>query len=152
VGPACRDEHSLNRNPPSPNSDNLSRLTEFTGRFRGRFIELMSDVDARVAAEGLRLLATLVKTKQLPLSDIEGAYELLADEDEAVRRGAAALVAQLLEEQGAEAEAEREAAAQVRGGLVVVLWRGVRGCEQAPLVGFVLQPWSTHPHHHSQPT
>jgi len=116
-------------------ADNLPRLTEFTGRFRGRFVELMSDVDARVAAEGLRLLADLVRTKQLPLSEVRGAYQLLADEDKSVRRGAAGLVAQLLEEQG-QAAAERGAAAaqaQVaeRGGRA----RSKKGAKASPAKG-----------------
>jgi hypothetical protein len=43
---------------------------------------------------------------------VRAAYQLLADEDEAVRKGAAGLVVQMLEEAGAEAQAlaEREAA------------------------------------------
>lgn len=156
-------------------SDNLPRLTEFTGRFKGRFVELMNDIDSTVAAAGLKLLSVLVKAKQvcrgplnwkqwhvdpwnqsltsldpqnspltllqggapvlrhrhslplsplplspqLPLSDVRGAYQLLADDNEAVRRGAAALVTQLLAEQGAEAQAqaEKEAAAKVGGML-----------------------------------
>ena len=58
--------------------------------------------------------------RQLPLEEVRGAYHLLADDDEAVRRGAAGLVAQLLEGEGAEAvaAAERDAAAQVRGALL----------------------------------
>ena len=99
-------------------ADNLPRLGEFTGRFRARFVELMGDVDARVAAEGLRLLAALVRAGQLPLADVRGAYRLLADGDADVRRGAAALVALLLEEAGAEARAaaEERAAAAGEGG------------------------------------
>ncbi|GBF99460.1 hypothetical protein Rsub_11946 [Raphidocelis subcapitata] len=112
-------------------SDNLPRLTEFTGRFRARFVELMSDVDGSVAAAGLRLLSVLVKAKQLPLSDVHGAYQLLADGEEAVRRGAAGLVAQLLEEQGAEAQAaaERDAAGQ---GAAADRGRGRAGKKGAP--------------------
>ena len=60
--PTC---HGLRPPSRTQRSDNLPRLTEFTGRFRARFVELMSDVDAAVAAEGLRLLAQLVKTKQV---------------------------------------------------------------------------------------
>ncbi|KAI8472835.1 MAG: hypothetical protein J3K34DRAFT_457586 [Monoraphidium minutum] len=103
-------------------SDNLPRLSEFTGRFRARFVELMGDVDDAVAAAGLRMLAVLVAAKQLPLSEVKGAYQLLADGDEGVRRGAAALVARLLEETGAEAraaaerEAAQEAAAKAKKG------------------------------------
>jgi hypothetical protein len=42
-------------------SDNVPRLQDFTLRFTPRFCELMHDVDAGVAAAGLRLLALLVE-------------------------------------------------------------------------------------------
>jgi hypothetical protein len=70
VAPAQASHHACCRLLPLPlpppllllhASDNVSRMVDFSSRFRPRFLELMHDVDDGVAAAGLRLLALLVR-------------------------------------------------------------------------------------------
>ena len=49
---------------------NVSPLHEFTQRFRQRIAELARDVDDTVAAAGVRLLAHLVATQELPAEQV----------------------------------------------------------------------------------
>ncbi|EFJ51319.1 hypothetical protein VOLCADRAFT_88020 [Volvox carteri f. nagariensis] len=85
----------------------LPLLHDFIGRFTGRFKELPYDIDEEAAVLGVRLLARLVAVgaltdAQLPAADC---YRLLIDKLPAIRRSAAELAGQLLQEDAAKLEA-----------------------------------------------
>uniref|UniRef100_A0A383WKN0 SCD domain-containing protein n=1 Tax=Tetradesmus obliquus TaxID=3088 RepID=A0A383WKN0_TETOB len=81
-------------------SENVPRLHEFAARFTTRFTELMSDIDEGVAAAALRLLAQLVQHGVLKHEAVSDVFAVLSQENAALRRAAAGLAVQLLEEHG----------------------------------------------------
>jgi len=84
-------------------------LRAFTERFEARFLQLVDDVDDAVAAQGVRLLALLVREGELDAAAARGSARLLTDASSAPARAAAAeLVAGLITGEG------EAAAAQVR--------------------------------------
>ena len=92
-------------------------LRAFTERFEGRFLQLVDDVDDGVAAQGVRLLALLVREGELDAAAARGSARLLTDASSAPARAAAAeLVAGLIAGEGEAAAAQVRALEEEAGG------------------------------------
>ena len=76
--------------------DNFPLMELFSDRFRGRIIEMASDVDARVVAEVCTLLKRFVSNDLASVGDLPSIVTLLVDQSAAVRRSAAELLKVIL--------------------------------------------------------
>ena len=76
-------------------SENLALMDTFNARFMYRVIEMLDDIDPRVAAEAVSTVGLLLEASVLPHKDAGAVVSLLLDRSEHVRCAAAALIPSL---------------------------------------------------------